>query len=127
MKINFKTTVESNFFGPEAIMITGANFETIKSLISDINWLLSNPDQCLNLSDKAYIEEHNCDLLFSVSASSVGVKKHSDSSFLCEMGYDDYQFLIGQLEPFLLNLNGFQHICDFKEGVDVLFSPGGTW
>ena len=105
------------------------DFDTVQATLFQqaIKYKLIEKSEPLILNNLEFIEAINCTLTLKIAGEGKGIEKRSNNNFVCLLTKDDYNEMVNLIEPYLTRLSGYQWLYDKDNGIDFLFSPGGSW
>lgn len=82
----------------------------------------------LDLTTLDFIDPINCNLIFSLADTDIGIVVKDNNTYICLLSLAGYQTIIKLLEPFCHAENvGYQWLYDNDNPIDLLFSTDGSW
>ena len=82
----------------------------------------------LDLAALDFIYPINCNLIFCLAETDIGIVAKDDQTYNCLLTLNGYQKIINLLEPFCSSENvGYQWLYDNNHPIDLLFLEDGSW
>ncbi|MFY9242185.1 MAG: hypothetical protein WAO74_04085 [Polaribacter sp.] len=83
--------------------------------------------QKLDLSQVAFINTDNCNLIFGLFKTDEGILTKDNQTFFCILTLEGFRKMIHLLEPFCnKETKGYQYLYDIDNPTDLLFSPSAN-
>ena len=137
MKLEFLYDLTDNGRYPQAdpehlIRLYDFDQEEAKQLKEEIEKNLLGEEGRLHLAQLDFIEPLNCTLVLEAASGGTGILYPADGkSFVCRLppeAYENIADIISHFTDEASGMAGYNRFYDPPEGgVDLLFSPGGTW
>ena len=126
MKLEYIVNINEN--GDSIVRLYAFDYiqaDTLRQAISKT--VIENKAQ-LDLATLDFIEPINCNLLFCIADTDVGIVAKDKQTFNCLLTLTGYQIIIQLLEPFCSSQDtGYQWLYDNNNPIDLLFSETGSW
>ena len=88
---------------------------------------LNSDKKELSLSEQAFIEARNCNLILRISDEDLGIDSDDGKTFYCDLTHSSFLKMADLILPFTKKESkGFQYLYDLDNPTDFLFSPNGS-